>query len=494
MNVFRRALLRVADRLASLALWEGATRVSRDRGYLHTYVQDPRLDLDQASRHELVGKSRYWEKNDGFCNRLADIWEQYTVGPNGLVYTPASSREDFNALAAEAWNRWSEFPDLASRMTIGQLQSLASYRWFWDGEISLLKTRGESGRPRIQLIECQRIATPDSFRWSDSQLIHDGVRVDRNGRPVSYYIRDGFADDEWVERPAETVIRIFEPSRPGQLRGFPLLSAVLNTIQDLDELQLLEMRAAKSAARQVWAVKRKGGSFDPAEVRRSRLNVPGSTSTGAPTTEQRDAYYRKALGGETVAMEPDEEMNLFTSSRPSVASQEYWDYLISRICAGTGIPKLLVTPRSMQGTVTRADLDVAAAFFRSRSSVLIAAFRRVYEYVIGSELQTNVRLARVAPPDWMRVTVRPPRAVNVDVGRNTTAMVSELEAGALTYETVIGDAGEDWRSYLRQRAKERAYIHELATEYNLDPQEIAGLKQMPQVADPDSQAQTAIAA
>lgn len=475
MSFLRKAAGFVARRLAAFAEWEaGRIGGNRDRGYLPGFVQDAVEDLDQASRDEMVRKSRYWEKNDGICNRCADIWEQYTVGSRGLVHTPASSSPEFNAVAADAWSRWSQFPDLSSRMDLASVQSLTSYRWFWDGEISILKTRGSTGRPRIQLIECQRIATPHDAVGDD---IHDGVQVDANGRPITYFIQNSFRGDVFAPRPAEAVIRIFEPSRVGQLRGFPILAPVLNDVHDLDDLEKLEMRAAKDAARRVWGVKRKGASAgDISALRRERLNLTGQTSTGTATTESRDTYFRKVLGGETAYMEPEEEMELFASTRPSDAVREHWDHVISKICAGAGIPRLLVLPKSMQGTVTRADLDAAAAFFRSRSAVLIKAFTEVYIYVIGAELRTNVKLASLAPPDWFLVNVRPPKGANVDVGRNSSAMIAELEAGTLTYESVMGDAGEDWRAYLRQRAEERRFIRDLATEFDLDPQEIAGLK------------------
>lgn len=471
MNVFRRALAGVGGFLQSLAYWEAAIPASRDRGYLPGQVVDAHVDLSQCSRHELVRKSRYWEHNDGICNRMADVWEQYLVGPRGFAYTPATSSREFNEVATEAWNKWSEFADLSSRMHVGQLQSLAACRFFWDGEISILKTRGESGRPRVQLIECQRIGNPIA---SIGESIYDGVRVDKNGRPVSYFIRNSIDGDDYAERPAEALIRIFEPSRPGQLRGVPLLAPVLNLIQDLSDLQTLEMRAAKSAAKRVWHVKRKGGEApDIARMRRERATASGSTSTGGTTLENRDVYFHRVLGGETTFTETDEDVRLLESQRPSVAVQSYWDFLISTICAGAGIPRLLVLPQSMQGTVTRADLDVAATFFRSRSAVLLEAFRQVYVYVIGAEMQFNRDLARLAPKDWNRVNVRPPRAVNVDVGRNSNAMISELAAGALNFEEVLGDAGVDWRDHFRQRAEERRYIRALASEFGIEPNELA---------------------
>lgn len=490
MNLFRRL---AGWASAVLARWEGAQRHPRDRGFIPGQYADAREDLDQFSRTELVLKSRYWEKNDGFTLRCADVWEQYTVGPKGLVFTPATSVPEFNALVTEGWNRFCELPDVSSRLSMGQLESLASYRWFWDGEISILKTRGASGRPRIQLIECQRIGNPDTAGANDS--VHDGVRVDAKGRPLSYFIRDGFSDSSFREVPAEFVIRIFEPSRPGQLRGFPITSAVLNTIQDLDELQALEMRGAKDAGSRVWKFKRKGGTLDPMAFRKERIGLAGATSTGAQTTEQRDANFKRVVGGETVAMDIDEDMELFQSNRPSVAVQDYWDFLISKICIGIGIPRMLVLPKSLQGTVARAELDVSAAFFRSRSAVLIEAFRQVYIYWLGSEIQTNAALAKLAPKDWQKVNVRPPKTPNVDVGRNSGAMISELEAGTLTYESIYGESGEDWREQFRQRAIERAEVKALAEEFDIEPQEIAGLKMVASIPqEPAEQSPTAVPA
>lgn len=475
MNPIRQLARWAGERLISLAHWEAAERASRDRGYLPGEVTHAHIDLSECSRSEIVRKSRYWEKNSGLCNRIADIWEQYLVGPSGFAFSPSTSSPEFNELAAETWSRWGEFADLSSRLSISKLASLSAYRWFWDGEISILKTRGESGRPRVQLIECERIGNP----WGVASMpdgVHDGVRVDRNGRPISYFIQNSFDGGEFVERPAESIIRIYEPSRPGQLRGFPVLASVLNTVQDLQDLQTLEMRAAKSAAKRVWHVRRKGGvETDIERLRRQRLATTGTTASGATTSEQKDAYFTRALGGETTITETDEEIKLLESQRPSVAVQAYWDYLIDNICAGSGVSRLLVLSRSTQGTVTRSDLDIAATFFRSRSSVLIEAFRQVYVYVIGAEMQFNAALAKAAPKDWQRVSIRPPRAVNVDVGRNSNAMVSELKAGTLTFESVVGDNGQDWREHLRQRARERQFIRELAKEYGVDPVEVAEL-------------------
>ena len=125
----------------------------------------------------------------------------------------------------------------------------------------------------------------------------------------------------------------------------------------------------------------------------------------------------------------------------------------------------------MQGTVTRADLDVMATFFRSRSSVLASKFTDVYEYVMGWAV-ANVLDVSDPPPDWRRVTVRAPRSVNVDVGRNAQALIAEYAAGWRTLESICAELGEDWVEVLRQRAVERKEARELEQEFGLAPGEL----------------------
>lgn len=460
----------------AFAHWFEAARSSPDRSYMRGRVQDARLDLSPVTRRELVRMARYFERNDPIANRLADVWEQYTVGPSGLAFTPASSDEAWNQRWSAVWDEWCRFCDLASRHPFSTFQSLASYRWFWDGEVFILLTNGGAPNyfPRVQLIESHRVETPFSRFADEGTVIHDGVEVDGSGRPVAYHVRNSFDGGTYARIPSSNMIHVFEPSRPNQLRGMPLLTPSMVDLHDLSDLQVLEKRAAKKGASIAAVFKKKGGVLDPDEYRRQKIQVTGQTSTGATTTEDRLKHFKEITGEESIAIENGEEYEQPKNDRPGLVQQTFWDYLTARVCLGVGIPKILVFPMSMQGTVTRADLDVAASFFKSRSAVLQAAFARVYEYVLISTMYSDRRV--VDPPaDFRRVNVRPPRSVNVDVGRNSSAMIAELQAGIRNFNTCIGDGGDDWRVFLRQKAVERKYVHDLASEFELDPNEIASL-------------------
>jgi lambda family phage portal protein len=463
--------------------YEAGQRGGTSRSFLPAWVQDARFDADSATRTEILRKSRYFERNNGIVNRLADLFEQYVVGANGLQIIPSSANDVWNEKAQLSWTEWQEFCDLTSLQSFAGIQSLVARSWFIDGEIFILLTRGDqigpagerlaANRPRIQLIEAHRVETPSAMWDQEGKTIIDGIQIDKNGRPTAYWVRDNFDGNTYTPIPANRMIHVFEACRPGQYRGLPFLYPVMNDLHDLDDLQLFEMKAAKEAAEITNVVENGSGEISSAaSLRRERVNQTTQNASGVETTESRTKWIRDVLGGRSIALKLGESFKQFVSERPSVATKEYWDYITSKVCAGTGISKMLVFPWSLQGTIARGDYDIANAFFRSRSAVLASAFTRVYLFYMEWAKSNDSRIFD-PPGDWKSVTVRPPRGCNVDIGRNSQAMLAELEAGATTYDAIYGALGLDYRRELRKKAKEAAYIRALATEFKITPGEIA---------------------
>lgn len=466
------ARLVLAARLL-LNRYEAGVRYGTSRSYIPGWVQDARFDADASTRDEILRKARYFEKNSGLVNRLADLFEQFTVGATGLQLIAASSDEDWNVAATAAWRGWEPFADQCSRQPFGVLQSLIARRWFIDGEIFILKTRGknredEPARPRVQLIESHRVGTPSKLAAEEGRRIIDGVEVDGRGRPVAYHVRDGFNDDEYRRIPADQIIHVMEPTRPGEYRGLSFFAPVMNELHDLDDLHILEMLAAKDAAEKSTIYETISGELDQTSegIRRERFSQATQNSTGTDTTENKTRYAKQTLGGRVMTIKLGEKVTQFASNRPTVTQQWYWDYLTGEICAGVGISKLLAYPYSMQGTVTRADLDVMAGFFRSRSEVLAGVFTEVRNYVMDWETKNTVEVSD-PPVDWRKVTVRPPRSVNVDVGRNSNAMIAEYDAKLRSAEDIFAELGHDYRDKFRQIAKEEAMKVALEVEFKL---------------------------
>jgi len=446
--------------------YEGATQSLR-RSYLDTSYTSARFDVSSSTRQQIVRKSRYFEMNNAVMNRLGDLFESYTVGSNFSVQ-PASSDAAWNLRAKRSWDIWCRYPDISSRQSFATLMGQAARGWFFDGESFILLTKGESSRPRLQLIEAQSIATPNDLQSDPS--VFDGIRFDqRTGRPIQYFIGSEKTQGNLVDvRPisADSVVHIYEPNRPAQLRGLPFVSCVINDLHDLDDLQKLEMEACKLGASVAQIVKTVGGEVQASSL---RTGIGNASSTTAET------YYEQVFGSAVKVLKHGDEFQQFATERPGVNMREYWRQLTEKVCAGVGIPYVLVFPESMQGTVYRGALDMSAVWFRSRHHVMAAAARRIYEYVMEYAIKTDPAL-NDAPSDWWEVSITAPRSPNVDVGRNSAAQLAELEAGIVTYDEVYGARGLDWRSSLEAKAQQALFVRELASKYGLDVSEISTIQ------------------
>src|SRR5438477_61653 len=208
----RRKPVKSSKRKAQVeARYEAASQTFFDRSWIPAAVQDARFDADSSTRLELVRRSRYWERNNAIVNRLADVFEQYTVGPSGLQVIPTcegDDGEDWNQTAAQWWAGWSKWPDVSSGLPLGVLQSIMARTWF--------------------------------------------------------------------------------------------LYPVMNDLHDLDDLQFLEMKAAKSNADVANVVTNKTGEATVTASRRQRWQIQSQDKDGNPVNKQAPLFYETTLGGRTI--------------------------------------------------------------------------------------------------------------------------------------------------------------------------------------------------
>lgn len=192
-------------------------------------------------------------------------------------------------------------------------------------------------------------------------------------------------------------------------------------------------------------------------------------------------------------------------TRPTVATQQYWDLHITYICVAYNVPKMLVMPYSLQGTVTRADLDICTASFREDFEIVRELCETVYEWqgkwandydtdfkpekyqnVLKPEVFARSRWVqdKLNPLDAHTCLIRPPRAPNVDIGYTAKALEIELQLGVKVPQDVFADSGKDWRTQSRQKAEYLAYVKSLAKEFDVDAAQITSLAT--EIEDPNA--------
>jgi len=482
---------RLWNRISSIVRnrYESAFHQWAERSWLPANVQDARFDADAATRIELVRRHRYWVRNSSIVQKIRNLFIQFSVGPAGLQVVPNSADEAWNESRRAGWDAWCRRPSINTNLTLTEEMILWAGALFDDGEVFVLKIAQKKGPPRIQTIEGHRCCTPTKGMAEKVgaifERIIDGVELDASGKPMFYWFVDeqtpmaftpGIGSTiqaaDFQRIPAEFVIHGFKPRRPGMVRGIPEGFASLNILHDFQDCQLLHVKVAKRLASIANVVYNTTGEADVSNLRRQRLQIASQDAVGNPSVKDRAIYYEQKFGGETVYARVGEKVEQFNADRPSAAESGFMDLLLSQICCSYNVPKLLVVPYSLQGTVTRADLDICANAFRANFEVIARMVREVYEWQTQWAIDFDKSLDGETPEDFEHVVIRPPRSPNVDIGRNAAALKTELELGTITYQDVFAERQQDWRHQFRQAAEAAKFAKELAAEYGVEASEI----------------------
>jgi len=443
------------------AYYNGAM-YSTSRPHIYDYLKDAHLDISKMEREAIVIKSRDLEKNNAYWPKYLAIHESYTVG-RGIPISPSSSDPEFNAFMKDAFAEWAEDPLIDSKMDLGEMQRTMARATARDGEIFIYATWDYQDRRKLQLFETQRVGYPSQPKKEAN--IHDGIEFDRYGKPVAYFVRrdmQRLMDVNTIARiPAFAIYHVYNPERFGQVRGLPICSNVINDLIDLDLLHKYEMDAAKFNSQKMAAWTRQGDDL-------SIEDSPFSPGTGdAPLSlEERQTRIEQSFGGTVVGLNPGEQLTPYISQRPSVITQEYWEFLLKKTSAGIGYTDLLIFPRSVQGTVVRANLETTAAVLKSEYEVYAKALKWIYRFVAeGFSYKTKVN-------DWWKCSVQAPRSPVVDLERNTNAIIDETRNGMRSITYNCNELGRSLDDVLEEKAVECQKIKEIAEKHGLTTREL----------------------
>ena len=110
---------------------------------------------------------------------------------------------------------------------------------------------------QLQVLESDYLDVSKTEPTSSGYIIQ-GVEFDRVGRRVGYWLYGQHPGDpvntgvrgglglQSAFVPADQIIHLYEPTRPGQVRGVPELSAVMMAMRDLDDWEDSEIIRKKT--------------------------------------------------------------------------------------------------------------------------------------------------------------------------------------------------------------------------------------------------------
>lgn len=224
---------------------------------------------------ELRARSRDQLRNNPTAGSLADAFVSNLIG-TGIKPLSKAESESLRDEIGDLWQEWCEVCDADGVLDFYGLQGLIARAWLEGGEVfvRLRQRRSSDELPvpmQLQIVEADLCPVSKNEFGPNGNIIKHGIEFDQLGRRVAYHMyRDHPHDRVGVERnpagatqttrvPAEEVLHIYLPTRPGQIRGEPRLTRSLVKMRDLDGYDDSELQRKKNASLFLGFVRRLEG-------------------------------------------------------------------------------------------------------------------------------------------------------------------------------------------------------------------------------------------
>lgn len=440
---------------------------SSSRSRIPGRVTDHYREFTGYPRRELVRKVRYFKKGVGMIRGVGKSLVDHSIGP-GVYFLPAPkdptwSPADLDAWSARAWDWLQEIAKVAEvsgKMTLWEAQRMRTFAKFYDGEIFTVHTRSAAGWPQFQLIRCHLC---DNFGVNSEDGWTDGIKLDGVNRARAYRFRLR-GDDRFATVPARSVVHSYLLEETDQVRGVTPLAHAINDMHDILDTLALEKESVKDLSRTSRVIYNESGEEEEPES--------GHFGGDEEGDELEAMQMEKLFGAEIARLRIGEKLESFRSDRPSPTFLGFIDYLGRAITTGTGFPyEFAWAANELKGPGVRYVLEkvrVAVDEWRRNEIEDTAPF-------ITFALATAIEMGELgpAPSDWWRGEwIGGAPDVTIDKGRDASQDRDNIKAALDNFKRYYARRGLWWKTELRQKATESAYINELAEEFHISPDRI----------------------
>lgn len=294
-----------------------------------------------AGLQTLRNRSRDARRNDPYARRAIDVQVSSHIGtgiaPRSLHPDPAVRKA-----LHELWDEFVTESDADGVLDFYGQQALAAETLFSAGEVfARLRPRrlsdGLAVPLQLQLLEPEFVPHSKNGQTASGNRIRQGIEFGGVGQRTAYWMYKSHPGDaaaagfnSLLAVPAAQVLHVYEPDRPGALRGVPLLATVLLRLKTLDGFN------------DAVAFRQEVANLFAGFIRRP---VPDAQFVN-PDAQAAPSGFLPMVGLEPGTMQelaPGEEVEF---SSPPDAGNNYADFMreqLTAIAAGVGVPYELLT-------------------------------------------------------------------------------------------------------------------------------------------------------
>lgn len=295
-------------------------------------------NVDHAcDARELCIRARALVQSVPYCANALEVGVSARVG-TGIVPV----WED--AALAQRWAQWVPHADYDGLLDFYGLQVKAERARDQDGAVFIRKHIQKMGSIvplKLQVLEMDYLDTQFSQARQDGTEIINGIEYNRRGHRVAYWLFERHPGDTgfWhlgrtgksKRVPADEIIHLFNPARPGQQNGFSRFAPVIAKVRDLYTYGDAELQRKQLEARLgVLATLENGGSLP---------ELPGEKSG----KQQGVVDLGEMAGGGIVALPPGVSNPTFIEPKAVPGFTSYMKEGWKEVAAGYRIPYELMT-------------------------------------------------------------------------------------------------------------------------------------------------------
>lgn len=449
----------------------------------HTAPSDLKQEQTVNDQREMLRLMRSLDKNSTFVAAYVNAHLTYSVG-DGYRYQPLTRNPQWNTDAKAQIELFHARPEISGRFDWLQVCKMAVHSLIIDGECFYLKTRHRDGMPCLQIIEAHRIVQPNV---ENAKGWVNGIKYDRQGRPTAYAVQQD--DGSFVYYGAASIIHLYDPERATGTRGVSRLQVIVNGLRDKRETMSAEVQAVKEFSRRTFVLKSNTGEFDAADA-----NFFGSNGKANKARQTNPEDIDRKFGGLSMAIGTNESLEAFETTRPNLNVLALIEAIEREASNALGISSdFLLNPTKIGGPVVRMELAKAERQFAAMGRVVIDRLvRPAHQYFLADRITGNDLMPSTlaAQDGWEKMAFSQPRRLSIDVGRDTLALIRELEAGTRNLQDVIEEGGDDAEAQIIARLDFKAWCKREAEARGLTYEDIsmATVLSQPQPDDPPTPA------
>lgn len=420
----------------------------------------------------LRNRARDMRRNNPYAESAITAIADHVVG-HGIVPHALTDSEAVKKNLMAKWARWAESTDCDydDLRTLYGMQHLCMESVPESGEVLIrahwVKQKSRDLIPlKLQILESDYIDThKDNIVSANGDYCIQGVQFNKAGKRIGYWLYEQHPGGNYMRGltsnlvPADEIIHLFLPKRPGQARGYTWLAPVMQRMRQLDELDDATIEQAKIAACFAAFVHTDGDTT--------------ATDTSTPLIERIEpGIIEELTAGKNV-----------TFGNPPTFSgyQPYSWQALHAIGVGLGVPYELLTGdlRGVNFTSGRMGwIRFAKRVDVWQWNMIIPALcDRIWSWFMEAQLLIEKPVMDSVRAEWI-----PPRKAMLDPGAELSAINTAVRNGQTSWSDSVREAGySDPRAVAEQIAADNAMFDELGLVLDCDPRKVSAVGQAQQV-------------